>query len=80
MNTDCAKENVLKDNEEFVAFLHENARKEKIPATCDKLWLANVWRNNRGLFANLFVLYTGKAVLVPQIDSFFQQAAESYKG
>jgi hypothetical protein len=81
MNTESvAPTNVLEGNEEFVAFLHEHARKEKVPETCDKSWLANAWLKNRGVFANLFVTSTGKDFYVSDVNEFFKQAAESYKG
>jgi len=71
---------ILKGNEDFVAFLHERARRENIPATCDKKWLAGFWKNNRGLLSHLFVMETGKVLFVPNAAEFFQQAAESYEG
>lgn len=80
MSADCIEKNGLKGNEDFVAFLHERARWEKIPATCDKRWLADFWKNNRGLLSHLFVMETGKVLFVPNDSDFFQQAAESYQG
>lgn len=80
MSTDCTAKNALKGNEGFVAFLHERARRENIPATCDKIWLAGFWQNNRGLLAHLFVINTGKVVFVSSDAEFFKQAAEAYQG
>lgn len=80
MSADYTTKNALKGNEDFVAFLHERARRENIPATCDKMWLAGFWKNNRGLLAHLFVINTGKVVFISDNAEFFQQAAEAYQG
>ena len=79
MHTNDIKRDALKGNEEFVDYLHAHARKEKIPATCDKAWLAMAWRNSLSL-TPMFAMLTSKTVRVPNVNEFYKQAAESYKG
>lgn len=80
MHTDIAKDEALKGNEDFVAFLHKDAREAKIPGTCDKAWLASVWQNGEENFAFVFVMCTGKPLYTQDTDEFYKQAAETYKG
>lgn len=81
MNTESSTPtNALEGNEEFVAFLHGDARRYKIPSTCDKAWLANEWKKGEKHFAFMFVMCTGKTLCITDASEFYKQAAETYKG
>ena len=80
MNTNGTPTDVLKENGDFVTFLHRHARSIKVPATCNKVYLANAWMRNRGIFATLFMIQTEEVFIAPDIDEFYIRAAESYKG
>lgn len=80
MHTDTTKDDALKGNEDFMTFLHKDAREAKVPATCDKAELAKFWMDWATNFMQEFAKSTGKGLTIENSEKFFRQAAESYKG